>query len=227
MGSKENGKEEKGRQITVAGVVMLVLAVLVFSGAFTNAEGPLKVVDFTNLLGTFGEIADGVSFRGNGGGSARDGFMFALTLAPTVMAAMGLIEVFENYGALKVAGKLLTPIMKPLMGVPGEASLALVGSLSSSDAGAAMTRELYDSGQLTEDERDIFTTFQYSSAGIIANYFGGASPLFEYMIVGSGVPFVYLFILKFVEANIMRAFIAFWRKKDGAKNDRAAAQPTS
>ena len=205
--SEQQPKKPNNDKLSLVGVIMLIIAVLVFSGIFTDAEGPIKVMDFSNLQGAFGTISEGSNFRGSGGTSAKEGFLFALTLAPTVMVAMGLIQIFENYGALKAAGKLLTPILRPILGIPGESSLALVGSLSSSDAGSAMTRELYDAGKLTEDERDIFTAFQYSSSGIIVNYFSGASPLFAVITVGAGVPFVYLFILKFVEANLMRLII--------------------
>lgn len=211
MEEKKNESSKKG--LSVVGVIMLAIAFVVFSGALTDAEGPLKVLDFSNLLGNFGSISDGSNFRGSGGNSAREGFLFALTLCPTVMTAMGLIQIFENYGALKAAEKLLTPIMKPILGIPGQASLALVGSLSSSDAGSAMTRELYDDGKITEDERDIFTAFQYSSSGIIVNYFGGASSIFGSITVGAGVPFVYLFIIKIIEANLMRLIIKLEEKK--------------
>ena len=215
MEEKKNESSKKG--LSVVGVIMLVIAIIVFSGALTDAQGPLKVMDFSNLLGNFGAIKEGSDFQGSGGSSAREGFLFALTLCPTVMTAMGLIQIFENYGALKAAEKLLTPIMKPILGIPGQASLALVGSLSSSDAGSAMTRELYDAGKITEDERDIFTAFQYSSSGIIVNYFGGASSIFGSITVGAGVPFVYLFIIKIIEANLMRLIIRFEEKKAAAK----------
>ena len=211
-------ENQTGKKFSLVGLIMLALAFLVFSGMFTDAEGPLKVVDFTNLLGSFGKIAESSDFRGKGGVSAREGFLFALTLCPTVMVAMGLIQVFENYGALKTAEQLLTPVLRPILGIPGQASLALVGGLSSSDAGAALTRGLYDSGQLTEDERDIFTTFQYSSSGIIANYFGGASSLFAYISVGAGVPFAYLFLLKIIEANLMRLIIKVQSRKSAEIN---------
>ncbi len=209
----ENQTKEK---VSLVGLIMLIIAFLVFSGIFADAEGPLEVVDFTNLLGSFGKIAETFDFRGKGGVSARDGFLFSLTLCPTVMVAMGLIQIFENYGALTTAEKLLTPIMRPLLGVPGQASLALVGGLSSSDAGAALTRGLYDAGEITEDERDIFTAFQYSSSGIITNYFGGASSLFAYITVGAGVPFAYLFLIKIIEANLMRLIIKMQSKKEAA-----------
>ena len=76
------------------------------------------MVDFSNLQGAFGKITEGSNFKGSGGTSAKEGFLFALTLAPTVMVAMGLIQIFENYGALKAAERLLTPIMKPILGHP-------------------------------------------------------------------------------------------------------------
>ena len=153
--SENKPDSQTKEKLSIVGVIMLIIAILVFSGIFSDAEGPLQVVDFSNLQGAFGKITEGSNFKGSGGTSAKEGFLFALTLAPTVMVAMGLIQIFENYGALKAAERLLTPIMKPILGIPGQASLALVGSLSSSDAGSAMTRELYDAGKLTEDERDI------------------------------------------------------------------------
>ena len=211
----ENGKNKDKKEkdkLSVVGLIMLVVAFLIFSGIFTNAQGPLRVLDFSNLLGEFGSIYEKVDFQGKGGTSARSGFLFSLSLAPTVMVAMGLIQIFENYGALKAAETLLSPLLRPILGIPGQASLALVGGLSSSDAGASMTRELYDSGMLTEDERDIFTTFQYSSAGIITNYFGGSSALFGSIVVASGVPFVYLMIIKFIQANLMRLIIKYGKE---------------
>lgn len=222
MESKDKVSQEKTKNVKayVIGILVLILAVLIFSGLFTDAAGPLKVLDFSNLLGKFGGIFENVSFRGKGGVSARDGFLFAVTLAPTTMLAMGLIQVFENYGALDAAAKLLTPILKFLIGVPGIASLALVGSFNSSDAGAAMTRELYDNGKITEDERDIFTTFQYSSSGLLVNYFGGGSALFGIITVGVGVPFLYLIVLKAIQANLMRLIIWFENKKGVADNGK-------
>ena len=47
------------------------------------------------------------NFRGKGGSGAIDGFMFALSLVPTVMFALAMITVFEHYGALKAARALV------------------------------------------------------------------------------------------------------------------------
>ena len=68
-----------------------------------------------------------------GRSGAIDGFMFALTLVPTVMFALAMITVFEYYGALRAARRLLTPVLRPLLGLPGSATLALIASLQSTD----------------------------------------------------------------------------------------------
>lgn len=40
------------------------------------------------------------------------------------MLAMGLIEVVEHYGGLKAAQKLMTPILRPILGIPGICGIA-------------------------------------------------------------------------------------------------------
>jgi nucleoside recognition membrane protein YjiH len=59
--------------------------------------------------------------------------MFTLTLIPTVMFALGLIQVAESLGALQAAERLFRPILRPFMGIPGVAGLAFVSSFTSSD----------------------------------------------------------------------------------------------
>ena len=68
--------------------------------------------------------------------------MFALTLFPTLMFALGCINVAESMGALRAAEKLFRPILKPFMGIPGATGLAFVSSFTSSDVGAVMTKGL-------------------------------------------------------------------------------------
>ncbi|MEJ6060296.1 nucleoside recognition domain-containing protein, partial [Aliivibrio salmonicida] len=121
---------EQARKVTIGSYLALAFAVMFFSGLMTSNEW-YGVLDFTTLNGSFGQVAysvsetaDGVqaattSLRGKGGSGARDGFIFALTLIPTVMFALGMINVLEHYGALDAARKLLTPLLRPLMGIPG------------------------------------------------------------------------------------------------------------
>ena len=112
------------------------------------------------------------NFRGKGGSGAIDGFMFALSLVPTVMFALAMITVFEHYGALKAARKILTPVLRPLIGIPGSAALALIASMQSTDGGAALTRQLKDAGELTESETNTFAAFQMTADAPITNFSG-------------------------------------------------------
>lgn len=107
------------RKVTWGCYIALAFAVVFFSGLLQSNQW-YGVFDFTTLNGAFGKVAynvsetaDGLqvattSLRGQGGSGARDGFLFALTLIPTVMFALGMINVLEHYGALDAARKLLT-----------------------------------------------------------------------------------------------------------------------
>lgn len=99
----------------------LIIVLLVFSGFFFKVEGMawLGAFDFTTLGGAFGTMKspETNTFIGSGGISAKAGFLFALSLVPTVMLALGLLEIFTHYGAIRAAHKLLTPLLKPL--IPG------------------------------------------------------------------------------------------------------------
>lgn len=167
----------------------LLFAMVFFSGLLGGKEW-YGVFDFTTLNGAFGKVVSGVSlqtdtldvaqsaFRGKGGYGAMDGFLFALGLIPAVMFALGMINVLEHYGALRAARKLLTPLLRPLMGIPGSTGLAMIGSLQSTDVGASLTRVLADEGQITEKEKTIFTMFQFSAGAMITNFFSSGAVLF-------------------------------------------------
>lgn len=127
------------RKVTVGCYIALAFAVIFFSGLLQSNQW-YGIFDFTTLNGSFGsvvysvnETADGIqtastSLRGKGGSGARDGFLFALTLIPTVMFALGMINVLEHYGALDAARKLLTPLLRPVLNIPGNTGLALIAS---------------------------------------------------------------------------------------------------
>lgn len=161
------------------------------------------------------------NFRGKGGSGAVDGFLFAITLAPTVMFALASIAVLEHFGALRAAHQLLTPILRPIVGVPGTCCLAFISSLQTTDGGAAMTRQLKDSGEITEDEADIFAMLQLSADATLANYMG--SGLIMLSLVGAngdpvpttlGLCIAVTFVMKFFGANLARFIFAFGRKKN-------------
>jgi nucleoside recognition membrane protein YjiH len=230
------------RKVTWGCYVALAFAVVFFSGFMKSGEW-YGVLDFTTLNGSFGKVAynvtetaDGVqaattSLRGKGGSGARDGFIFALTLIPTVMFALGVINVLEHYGALDAARKLLTPLLRPLMGIPGSSGLALIASLQSTDAGAAMTRQLKDEKRLTKRETDVFTMFQFTAGATIVNFFSSGAVLFTLTLAdGSlavtssiGLAVVIMFAFKFVGANLFRIYLNITEgkedKEDKEQND--------
>lgn len=210
----------------------LAFAAVFFSGLMGGKEW-YGVFDFTTLNGAFGRVVSGVSqqgdaittttsaFRGVGGNGAMDGFLFALGLIPAVMFALGMINVLEHYGALRAARRLLTPLLRPLLGIPGNTGLAMIGSLQSTDVGASLTRNLSDEGQITEKEKDIFAMFQFSAGAMITNFFSSGAILFTLMAMDGtpavptsiGVCIMVMFVMKIFGANLMRLILTFSGKK--------------
>ncbi|MFB2830393.1 nucleoside recognition domain-containing protein [Aeromonas jandaei] len=232
---------EKNRPVTIGCYLALAFAIVFFSGLLQSNQW-YGVFDFTTLNGSFGTMVQSVSengdgiktamtdMRGKGGNGARDGFLFALTLIPTVMFALGMINVLEHYGALDAARKLLTPLLRPLMGIPGNTGLALIASLQSTDAGAAMTRQLKDEGLITKRETDVFTMFQFSAGATIVNFFSSGAVLFTLTLADGtqavssfiGLAVAVMFVFKFIGANLFRVYLNLTEGKsaDNSKRDQ-------
>lgn len=45
------------------------------------------------------------------------------------MLALGVLEILEHYGAIRAAHKLMTPLLKPILGIPGLTGLAMITDL--------------------------------------------------------------------------------------------------
>ena len=197
-------------KVRISGYIALVLAF--FSGLLKDAESFLKFFDFTNVLGSFGKlgtISDDAgklasNFRGTGGTGVRDGWLFALTLTPAVMLALGVVKIVEDLDGLKAAQKLMTPLLRPLMGIPGICGLALVASLQSTDTGGAMTKELYDNGSINDKERLIFCSFQLTAGALLTNYLSSGAALFAFLDVPIIVPLIVVIVFKLISTNIVR-----------------------
>ena len=217
-----NPNEEK---VTIGCYISLALAIVFFSGMAAGSGYFWSFLDFTTLMGSAGKVVGKVSesgdglavtmttLRGIGGSGAIDGFMLAISLiVPGVMLAMGMITVFEHYGALRAARKLLTPLLQFLIGVPGTATLALIACLQSTDGGAALTRQLKDTGALTYREINNFSAFQMVACAPITNFvtFSAAVLAFSGADGSGAVPLsmgaglAVLLIAKVIGANIMR-----------------------
>ena len=201
-------------KVRISGFIALVLAIIFFSGLLKDAESFLKFFDFTNVLGSFGKlgtISDDAgklasNFRGTGGTGVRDGWLFALTLTPAVMLALGVVKIVEDLDGLKAAQKLMTPLLRPLMGIPGICGLALVASLQSTDTGGAMTKELYDNGSINDKERLIFCSFQLTAGALLTNYLSSGAALFAFLDVPILVPIIVVIVFKLISTNIVRIY---------------------
>ncbi|MBP2661133.1 MAG: nucleoside recognition domain protein, partial [Firmicutes bacterium] len=100
------------------------------------------------------------------------------------------------------------------LGIPGITGIALVSSLQSTDAGAGMTRVLYDTGEITEKEKLIFSAFQFTAGGTVTNYLSSGSALFSFLTVPMSIPLVVLLVMKIVGANIMRLYVTKFCKEE-------------
>lgn len=193
------------------GYATFLVAVLMFSGLFSSADGPLKALDFNVLCGSFGNISadKAMNFRGAGGSGAKDGFIFALTLIPAVILALGLVNVIDGLGGLKAAEKIMTPILKPLLGVPGITALANIANMQSTDAAAGMVKELKDNDEITDKERSIIIAYQTSGSATITNYFSSGAAAFAFITAPIILPIIVIFVFKIVGANLMRLYLKF------------------
>ena len=183
---------------------------------FQDADNFLKAFDFANLTGSFGQVVDGVDFTGKGGTGAKDGFLFALTLVPTVALAVGIIDVVESMGAMKAAAKIFNPILRPLLGIPGTAGVAFVSSFTSSDVASIMTKELVESGDMTDDERTIFVAYQYAGSAVILNTINTQAPLLPIALMAVGPIILIEIFCKLLGANMIRLYIKMKNKKQGS-----------
>lgn len=210
-------------KVTWVGYAAFFAAIVLFSGVFSSNESWLRVFDFNMLNGSFGKI-EGVekafTFRGAGGSGARDGFLFSLELIPAVILALGIVNVVDGLGGLKAAQKLMTPLLKPLLGVPGISALANIANMQSTDAAAGMVKELVDNGEVTDEERSIIIAYQTSASAFITNYFSSGAAVFAFLTVPIIVPLIVMFVFKIIGANLMRLYLKTVCKKEcegGAK----------
>ncbi|MBV8043054.1 nucleoside recognition domain-containing protein [Pluralibacter sp.] len=199
-------------RVGLKGYLSFFLTIIFFSGVFSGSDGWWRVFDFTVLNGSFGHIANSLdkaalTFRGTGGAGAKDGFLFALELAPSVILSLGIIAITDGLGGLRAAQQLMTPVLKPLLGIPGICSLALIANLQNTDAAAGMTKELAQDGEITERDKVIFVAYQTSGSAIITNYFSSGVAVFAFLGTSVIVPLAVILVFKFIGANLLRLWI--------------------
>lgn len=198
--------------------IALAFTIIVLSGAFAKSTTPLAALDFNNLLGEFGRLgaltggagALASNFKGIGGFGAREGFLLVLSISPAIIVALGLIEVCIDFKGLAAAEKIFSPIVKPLLGLPGVATVGIVSSLTSSDAGAASARAFYDGGYLSDRQRLILTVFQFAAPSILINFYAFGTPLAPYVGERFSLALIVIIAMKFVGAVLFRVFSYFF-----------------
>lgn len=216
-----NNTKQQEEKISLKGWISLIILVIMFSGIFKDAPGFLKAFDFTNLVGKFGSMGEGAAknFIGMGGSGAREGFMQALSLIPSVSFAIGLIDIVTDMGGLRAAAKMFQPILKPLMGIPGICGLSFVSTFTSSDIGAVMTKDLYEDGLITDKERSIYCAYQYAGSAVILNTINTQAPLLPIVLFSTGPIILILFLFKILGANLVRLVLTLQEKKAGVKSN--------
>ncbi len=216
---KNESEKVVEEKVTWRGWISLFTLIILFSGIFQKAGTPWAALDFSNLCGKFGAIAEGVNFQGKGGLGAREGFLFTLTLIPTVCLAVGLIDVVEHMGAMKAAARLFNPLLRPLLGIPGVTGIAFVSSFTSSDIGAVMTKQLYEDGLITDDERTVFVAYQYAGSAVILNTINTQATLLPFALLALGPIIVIEVFCKVLGANVVRLILKLGNKKKSTNQE--------
>ena len=210
-------KEDVNPKMLIAGTISLLCAIIFFGGFAKDLWG--GIFDFGKLTGQFPEW-----LKTSGGTSAKGGFLFALTLVPSVMLALGFVAIFEHYGALVAASKWLSPILKPLMGIPGVCSISLIASTQSTDAGSSTTKFLRNEGKITHKELLIFSAFQFSAGALLTNFLSSFAPWLQVKDSSGALAPVsiamclgVILIFKIIGANVMRLYVKKFVKDDEAE----------
>ncbi|OOH90917.1 hypothetical protein BMT54_03720 [Pasteurellaceae bacterium 15-036681] len=201
----------------ILGTISLACAIIFFGGFTKDFIG--GIFDFGKLTGQFPEW-----LKTSGGSSAKGGFLFAVTLIPSIMLALGFVAIFEHFGALMAASKWLSPILKPIMGIPGTCSISLIASTQSTDAGSSTTKFLHNEGKISYKELLIFAAFQFSAGALLTNFLSSFAPLL--LITdksGSTAPtsiamcLGVILLFKIFGANLMRLYVKKFVKEEEAE----------
>lgn len=199
----------------ISGGLALAIALISFSGIFRNANGPWHILDFQTFVGAFGVIGNAgrAGIVGSGGFGIKEGFFQAINMAPNMIFSVAFLAVVEYYHGLRSAEKLLTPVLKPVAGIPGNAAGILITNWQSSDASAALTISLFSDGAIDAKERDITVAYCFVAAATFGVFFSTGSMLFPYIVISTGPLLLTILVMKFVAANLMRLYLWLFDNK--------------
>lgn len=182
-------------------------------------EGSSFFLDFQSLIGSFGclqfpngaEVCDVTLKHGTG---AKAGFIYCLGLIPSIMITCGILNVLQFWNTDKAAQRLFSAPVRFLTGLPGITTVAMFISLQSSDAGAMATKELHNSGAITDNERDILAMWQFSSSGTLINVYSNGLALLPIIVTPIGNILLVIIGAKFLGANLMRLTLRLFRQSE-------------
>lgn len=213
MANKEKQAENK-EKIGIGAWLALIVLILVLSGAFRTAEVQSRCLTLPIWQARLDRSVTQVRTSSARAAPARRTASWqASTWIPAVMFFCGLLGVFEQLGAFKASDILFRPLLRPLLGIPGKCGIAFISSFTGSDVAAVMTRELYEDGEITDDERTIFVAYQYAGSACINNTITGGAPLVAICPVALGPCIVIMFVCKLIGANIVRLILRAKRGK--------------
>ncbi len=210
--------ESLNAKVKPKGYIAFIVAIIFFSGICAYGPKWISWFDYLALLGKFGKLSDiAKNITGVGGTGSRAGFMLCLTVIPSCALATGVVNVVEGLDGLRGGMKILNPILKPLLGVPGWCGLAFIGHLfASTDTGAALTLDLVNNDLLTEQELGVFSCFMFTATGFVGQALSYAA-FFMPGCESIGCPLGYILIVgiigKFISGNLMRLYIKLFDKK--------------
>ena len=76
-----------------------------------------------------------------------------------------------------------------------------------------LTKELYDNGQITDDERTILVSFMYPGSAPIGNMISTQAAVLPIAVLAMGPLILVVIFCKLVGANLVRLLLAGKRKK--------------
>ncbi len=97
--------------------------------------------------------------------SAKNGLiLWATAVVPSLFPFFVATELLSHTNIISILGKYFTPIMRPLFGVPGEASFAfLMGLISGYPVGAKIVSNFKENGICTKEEAERMLAFTNNS----------------------------------------------------------------
>ncbi|MBR0482488.1 MAG: hypothetical protein IJJ48_08460, partial [Firmicutes bacterium] len=149
------------------------------------------------------------------------------SIAPVMIFSVAFIGCIDHLGGLRAAQKILTPLTKPLMGVPGVCGLAMIINWQSSDASSAQARDLYESGYISRKERERLVAYEFITAACIGVFFSNGAIILPYLTIPTGLMLVIIVANKFVAANLMRLYQLLFDRKNPDEHAETKAKDTA